>query len=257
MSEVVKVVGLTPENYRELGCPCFLNPKHPAHLTKLEWLKDRFAEGFTIKSLYAENQKRPIGFIEYVPGEFAWRAVDAPDYLFIHCIWISPNKYKEQGNGSLLVQECINDAAAQGKAGVAVVTSEGPFMASKALFLKNGFEQVAQDDHFELMAKNLKADCGLPKFKDWRTELAKYMGLNIVYSNQCPWVARSIDETVEIAKEKRLDLKVTELKTAQDAQNAPSIYATFTLIYDGKILADHYISSTRLLSVLKKELKLI
>jgi ribosomal protein S18 acetylase RimI-like enzyme len=257
MGEAVKVVSLTPQNYRELGCPCFLNPKHPGHLTKLEWLKDRFAEGFTIKSLFAQTQKRPIGFIEYVPGEFAWRAVDASGYMFIHCIWINPNKYKEHGNGSLLVEECVKDAAAQGKKGVAVVTSDGPHMASKALFVKNGFEEVARDDRFELLAKNLEDTEAPPKFRDWRSQLSKYTGLNIVYSNQCPWVARSISELSGIAKEKGLHLTVKELKTPQEAQNAPSIYATFTLIRDGKIFADHYLSNTRFLNILKKEMKLI
>lgn len=28
------------------------------------------------------------GFIEYLPGEHAWRAVHADGYLFIHCLWV-------------------------------------------------------------------------------------------------------------------------------------------------------------------------
>jgi hypothetical protein len=27
---------------------------------------------------------RPVGFIEYIPGEFTWRAVNAAGYLVIH-----------------------------------------------------------------------------------------------------------------------------------------------------------------------------
>jgi L-amino acid N-acyltransferase YncA len=256
MGEGVKIVGLTLENYAELGCPCFLNPKHEGHLQKLDWLKERFAEGFTVKHLLVEGEKRPNGFIEYVPGEFAWRAVDADAYLFVHCIWINPNKYKQKGYGSLLVQECLRDAENQKKTGVAVVTSDGPHMAAKDLFLKNEFELVAQDDRFELLAKQLRKGA-LPKFRDWKNQLSQYKGLNIVYSKQCPWVARSISELRGIAEENSLKLTVTELKTAKEAQNAPSIYATFTLIYDGKIFADHYLSSTRFRNILKKELKLL
>jgi ribosomal protein S18 acetylase RimI-like enzyme len=250
-----KIVTLTTENYTELGCPCFLNPKQEGHEIKLDWLKHRFAEGFTIKHLLLENEKKPNGFIEYTQGESAWRAVDAKDYLFIHCIWMNPNKYKQKGYGSLLLQECIKDAKQQNKAGVAVVTSDGPHMAAKNLFLKNGFELVAQDDRFELLVKPLQK-AALPTFRDWRKQLVQYKGLNIIYSNQCPWVARSIHDLTAIAEEKGLHLKVTELKTAGEAQNAPSIYATFALIYDGKIFADHYLSTTRFLNILKKELKL-
>ena len=115
MSNPTSIVTLTPKNYTEYGCRCFLNPKHEGHLKKLEWLKERFSEGLTIKHLFIEGEKKPIGFIEYVPGEYAWRAVDANSYLFIHCIWISPNKNKEKGYGSQLVGECIEDARKAGK----------------------------------------------------------------------------------------------------------------------------------------------
>ena len=256
MEKSLRIIALTPENYSSLGCPCFLNPKHESHLKKLEWLKERFPEGYTIKSLFVETEKKPVGFIEYVPGEYAWRAVHAKDYLFIHCIWINPNKYKTKGFGSLLVKEVFNDAEKQGKIGVAVITSEGSFIASKDLFLKNGFKVVDKADRFELLVKQLKEE-SLPKFTNWQKQLAQYKGLNILYSNQCPWVIRSIKELTEIAEQKGLKLKVTELKSAKEAQNAPSIYATFTLIFDGKIFADHYLSSTRFLNILKKEMKLI
>ncbi len=84
-----------------------------------------------------------MSFIEYVPGEHAWRAVDAKDYMFIHCMWTSANKYKSKGYASLLIDECINDAEKQGMSGVAVVTSEGPFMTGKDLFLE-GYSCLGQ-----------------------------------------------------------------------------------------------------------------
>jgi hypothetical protein len=175
--------------------------------------------------------------------------------MFIHCIWISPNKHKRKGYGSLLVKECIKDAKTEGKYGVAVITSEGPFMAGKALFLKNEFKSAASvKPSFELMVKTLKKG-SLPKFKDWEKQLSKYKGLNIIYANQCPWVARSIKDLGEIAKKKGLKLNVTELKNAKQAQNAPSIYATFNLVYNGKLLVDHYISNTRFLNIINKEVK--
>lgn len=249
-----KIVDVNEYNISKYPPKCFLNPKNEGYQIKLKWLKKRFLEGLKIKQLYLENDKKCNGFIEYVPGEYAWRAVDAPGYMFIHCIWISPNKYKEKGYASLLVEECLNEAEIEGKLGVTVVTSEGSFMAGRELFLKNGFTSVAYKKPYDLMVKTLK-EGALPKFRDWEKQLEKYKGLNIIYSNQCPWVARSIKELSETANEKGLNLKITELKTAKQAQNAPSIYATFNLIYDGKLLADHYISKKRFSNILKKELK--
>jgi len=252
MPDVI-IIDVDENNISQYPPKCFLNPKNEGYQIKIEWLKKRFSEDLKIKLLYLET--KCIGFIEYVPGEYAWRAVDAKGYMFIHCIWISPNKHKEKGYGSLLVKECIKDAKKEGKYGVAVVTSEGPFMAGKDLFLKNEFKSIANaKPSFELMVKILKKG-SLPKFNDWEKQLSKYEGLNIIYSNQCPWVARSIKELSETTKKKGLELKVTELKSAEQAQTAPSIYAVFNLIYNGKLLMDHYISNTRFLNIINKEIK--
>ena len=252
MPDVI-IIDVDENNISQYPPKCFLNPKNEGYQIKLEWLKKRFSEGLKIKLLYLET--KCIGFIEYVPGEYAWRAVDAKGYMFIHCIWISPNKHKEKGYGSLLVKECVKNAKKEGKYGIAVVTSEGPFMAGKDLFLKNEFKSIASaKPSFELMVKILK-EGPLPKFNDWEKQLSKYEGLNIIYSNQCPWVTRSIKELSEITKKKGLKLKVTELKNAEQAQNAPSIYAVFNLIYNGKLLIDHYISNTRFLNIINKEIK--
>ena len=59
----------------------------------------------------------------------------------------------------------------------------------------------------------------------------------------------------EIAKKEGLKFNVTELKTPKDAQNAPSLYASFNLIYDGKLLSDHYISAKRFQNIINKEIK--
>ena len=250
----MKIVSINQENISQYPPTCFLNPKNEGYQIKLNWLKKRFSEGLKIKLLYLEKENKCNGFIEYVPGEYPWRAVDAKGYMFIHCIWISPNKNKEQGYGSRLIEECIKDAKREGKSGVAVVTSEGSFMAGKDIFLKNGFKSVASaKPSFELMVKAIKKG-PLPKFKDWEKQLSKYKGLNVIYSNQCPWVSRSIKELSVTAKEKGLQLKVTELKTAKQAQSAPSIYGVFNLIYNGKLLADHYISKRRFQNILEKEL---
>jgi ribosomal protein S18 acetylase RimI-like enzyme len=248
------VIDVNEENISQYPPTCFLNPKNVGYQIKLKWLKARFSEGMKIKLLYFENDKKCHGFIEYVPGEYSWRAVEAKDYLFIHCIWVSPNKFKNKGYGSLLVAECIKDAEKQGKAGVAVIASEGPFMAKKDLFLKNGFREVQASGVFTLLVKQLRKAAD-PKFKDFDNQLRSYEGLKLVYSNQCPWVARFMSELGETIEGKGLKIDVVELKTAEQAQAAPSIYAVFNLVNDGKLLVDHYISNTRFLNILNKELK--
>ena len=110
------------------------------------------------------------------------------------------------------------------------------FMANSSLFLKNGFREIANDGTGnKLLVYSLKEEL-FPSINDWKKQLANYHGLHIVYSKQCPWVARMVEEIRESELAKKLGMQITELKTPADAQNAPSLYSVFNLINNGKLL---------------------
>ncbi len=250
----MEIVTINAGNLEEHpGVICFINKKNPYYRIKKDWIHRCFSEQLKIKLLYTGIPKKLAGFIEYIPGEYAWRAVSARGYLFIHCIWIYPNKNKNQGLGSKLIEECIKDAKDGNYKGVALVTSKGAFMAESRLFLKNGFKNIPiEEKGNELLALSFNGS-ELPKVNDWQSKLETYKGLHIVYTKQCPWVARFVEEIKVTSLASKLDLQITELETAEEAQNAPSLYASFNLIYNGKLLADRYISMTRFNNILKKE----
>jgi len=57
----------------------------------------------------------------------------------------------------------------------------------------------------------------------------------------------------EIAEKKyHIKPNVVDLKSPADAQDAPTPYAVFAVIYDGQLLADHQISRTRFRNIMKK-----
>ena len=254
MSDPPTLITVTPDTLPDYpGLSCFMNPGQEGAKIRMDWIRERFSEGLTIRLLVVPDSRKTVGYIEYIPGEHAWRAVDARDYLFIHCIWVSPTTMRGAGNGSRLVQACIDDARQGGNRGVAVITSEGPFMAGKDIFLNNGFSIVAEEKpSYSLMVHPLRSG-PLPKFRDWRSQLKQYQGLHLVYANQCPWVARSVKEIRTTASELGLGIQVTELKTAEEVHRAPSVYGIFSLVFNGKLLADHYISITRFRNILRKE----
>lgn len=231
---------------------CFINPKHELYHKKIEWLEEQFENGLRIKLLYLEGEKRPIGFIEYVPGEYCWRSVNAKGYMFIHCLWTNGKKYQHQGLGTLLIEEVEKDA--KGMLGVAVVASDKSFMANKEIFMKNGYSIISESGTEQLIAKRFH-EGSLPSLNDWESEMKQYHGLTMVYSKQCPWVARFIEEVRPMLEEKHLEPKIVELTNAAEAQKAPSLYGVFNLIHNGKLLADRYISTTRFLNIVKKEIK--
>ncbi len=228
---------------------CFINPKHEHYHKKVDWYKREFKKGLKIKLLYIEGEKKPVGYVEFVPGEHCWRAVSAENYMFIHCLWTTGKKYQHQGLGSLLLQDVEREA--KDMSGVVAVTSDKAFMANKEIFLKNGYRILAESGNDQLMLKQFR-EGPLPSINDWQSELGKYSNLTMIYSNQCPWVARFIEEVKPILEEKKLNPTIIEIKNAREAQNAPSIYSVFNLIYKGKLLADRYISTTRFKNIMKK-----
>jgi len=231
----MEIVTITKDNYKDIKPVCFMKTDNPGYKEKEKWLEGRFKEGMKIKLLREGDKTR--GYIEYTPGEYAWRSVSAKGYNFIQCIWIYPNSVKNKKNGYKLIQEVMDE----GKP-VAVMTSDDSFMADKSIFLKNGFKIVEEKGKQQLLVNKIikGKEC---KFTD--SDPSKYKELTIIYSKQCPWVNRFIAE---------LDypVKLVELKTAKQAQKAPSVYSVMTLIKDGKVLADHYISKTRFKNILKK-----
>ena len=232
---------------------CFINPKHEFYPKKIEWLQDQFENGLRIKLLYLEEEKRPIGFIEYVPGEYCWRSVNAKGYMFIHCLWTNGKKYQHRGFGTLIIKEVEKDA--KGMLGVCLVVSDKSFMANKEIFIKNGYSIVSESGKDQLIAKQFKKG-PLPSINDWENKLKQYKGLTFIYSKQCPWVARFIEEVKPVLKEKHLNPRIIHLNNAAEAQRAPSLYSVFNLIHDGTLLTDRYISTTRFLNIIKKEIKL-
>ena len=249
---VVKFIRVTPENISEEGLFCIRNPKYPGFKLKAEWLRKRVSEGLKLMLLKIDNET--AGFIEYTPGEFAWRPVSAKGYMFIHCLWVYPKKNLNKGYASLLINHCVEESKKAGFKGVCVTTSEGSWMAGKELFLKNNFTLVDSKGRFDLLSVKFK-ETDDPCFIDWESKANKYKGLNLIFANQCPLFIKSVEEMTATAIEYKLQLKITELKTAKDAQNSPSGFGVYGMVYNGKLLADHYISNTRFRNILEKELK--
>jgi hypothetical protein len=231
---------------------CFINSKSEFYPPKAEWLKAQFKNGLEIKMLYVEGVKRAIGFIEYIPGDYCWRRVSAKGYLFIHCLWTNGKKFQHQGLGKALLNEAEN--CAKGMSGIAVMTSDKAFMADRSFFEANGYECVSESGKEQLLAKKLKPGT-LPSFNEPEKPLGSYKGLTMVYSKQCPWVPRFLEEVKPVLEESNLKAKIVELKTPAEAQRAPSLYGTFSLIYNGKILADRYISTSRFKNIVKKDMQ--
>jgi hypothetical protein len=156
----------------------------------------------------------------------------------------------------MMVEACVEDAKRAGMSGVAAIARDGPWLAGPALYLANGFTVVDQaPPDYQLLVRKLVPSAANPAFKgDWERKLKRYgQGLTIIRSNQCPHIAKFAGEIARSAEtEYGLKPKIVELKSARQAQNAPTPYAVFSVIYNGRLLADHQVSRSRFRNLMRK-----
>ncbi|MFZ2330679.1 MAG: YoaP domain-containing protein [Atribacterota bacterium] len=257
--EDVKIIDLTPENIADYGVCGYKDvQKHIELRKKIEWFKEYYPRGLRIKIIFSQKGGYQ-GMLEYIPGEYAHRPVDANGYMFIHCVFVGfKNEFKGKGFASLLIDECIKEAKKNKLSGVAVVTRKGSFMVGSDIFLKKGFQIIdsAKPD-FDLLVLKFDKNAKDPKFKaDMSETLKRYSeGLTIIRSAQCPYTEKNVNAILETAKQLNLKVNLLDLKDATEAQKVPCPFGSFCLIYNGKVISYHPISNTRFLNIMKKEMK--
>jgi GNAT superfamily N-acetyltransferase len=202
MKSKYEIKTVDASNVDETGFFCYMSKrKEPGYKQKRDWLEARFAEGMKIKIIH-EIGGRDTAFIEYIPGEYAWRAVHAPGYMVIHCLWVV-GKGKGKGYGSHLIKECLDDARAQNMRGVAMLTSNRNWLASKDIFSCNGFTEVdSAPPSFQLMVARFGSgpEASLPK--DWDVRARAFgRGLTVIRTAQCPYIENGSNAILRIATE--------------------------------------------------------
>ena len=248
-----QIIDLTPDTIADYGVCGYKDiEKHLELRRKIAWFKDYYPKGLRIKVLVSKSGGYQ-GMLEYIPGEYAHRPVDAAGYMFIHCIFVGfKGEFKGKGHASAMLDVVIAEAKAQGMKGVAVVTRKGSFMAKKDIFIKKGFHvvELAKPD-FELLALKFKEDAENPKFKV--APITGYeKGLTIIRSPQCPYSVKNVDAIMQTAKDMGMTPKLLDFTDAESAQKSPCAFGTFCIIQDGKILSHHPISNTRFENIIKK-----
>lgn len=241
MDDVVKILDIDAGNVEKYGFFCLKSrPKSDGYRRKLSWLQKRFDEGMKIKLLF--EGKRMVGFIEYIPAEFAWRVVNAPEYLVIHCLWVV-GKSKGKGYGTQLVNECLEDARQLGRGGVAMVTSSGTWLADRRVLIKSGFQVVDRTRAgFDLLARRFDA-APVPAFPtDWERRLERLgAGLTMLTTDQCPYLETVEAQAVLAAEQRGLGLTAIRLQDAKEVQEkSVSPYGIYNLVYNSRLITHHW-----------------
>lgn len=256
--EDIEIIEFTPESIANYGACGYKDvDKHIELRKKVAWYAEYYPKGLRIKAIITKTGVYQ-GMLEYIPGKYAHRPVNADGYMFIQCLFAGFRKeFKEKGYASQLLHTCIKDAEAQNMFGVAVVTRKGSFMADNRIFLKSGFQicEKAKPD-FELLVLKFDENYNSPSFsKDINKIPEKYKnGLTIMRSVQCPYTEKNINAIIETAKKMNINTRLVELTNTEDIQKSPCAFGSFCIIYNGKIVSHHPISNTRFENIMKQEL---
>lgn len=247
-----EIIDTNPGNVGRCSFCGYKNTNNLGHRRKTDWLKERYAEGLRFKVLRSRTFG-DIGMIEYALGNQAWRPVEAEGYLVIHCLMVN-GTHKGKGLGTLLLDSCLRDARKSKCRGVAVVTSSDSFMAKRDLFIKAGFVSVDSSPPYELLVKKLKRAAPDPRFVVQRERLLKRhkTGLTILAADQCPMVPKCVADIAEMSRALGLEPEVIRVTSAKASRQLPTPYGMFSILYNGRLIADRPVSATRFSIIMSK-----
>jgi N-acetylglutamate synthase-like GNAT family acetyltransferase len=247
MAPNVSIVTVDETNLDRLGFFCYKSKrKSGGYLRKHAWVRDRLDEGLRLHILYEDDVSK--GFVEAIPGRYAWRAVNAPDYLFVHCLWVV-GKAKGKGYGSRLLDKCIREASDGGFKGVAVLAREGTWLTKPPFFLNAGFEIAAEaEPGFSLLAHSFDRKHTLALPADWtaRREVLG-QGLTVVYTDQCPYIDRMKQAVFTVGRDLGIPVREVQHTNCRQVQDqSPSPYGVYNIVLNGELVATHPIGTKSL-----------
>ncbi len=239
MMDLTEFITLTAENIEKEHICCAFSDKKCAesYALKKDWLRNEFKNGYVFRRLNA----RAKVFIEYGPAEKAWVPVQGPGYLIINCMWVS-GQYKGKGYAKALLESALDEAHAEKKEGLTTVVGSKklPFMGDLKWFQRQGFEVCQKlPNGFYLLVRKIRPEAPDPTFKEsvLRGECLDKEGLVVYYSNRCPYAEFHAKVSLpETAAKRGLPVKLIKLETREQAQNAPTPAAIFSLFYQGKFI---------------------
>ncbi|WP_236841107.1 YoaP domain-containing protein [Brevibacillus formosus] len=85
----------------------------------------------------------------------------------------------------------------------------------------------------------------MPSFHKTGTTPPKEKGVTIYYTAQCPFAVGILEELRKVAEAKSVPFHAYKLTTREAAQNAPVIWTTYGLFYQGEFITHEIMSANK------------
>lgn len=240
-------IELTEENLSDEHLCCIIRARkpHPGVEAKRRWLCERLKEGHVFRKLNAKG----CCFIEYAPLETAWVPILGDNYMYIYCLWVS-GEYKGKGYGKALMEDCLADARAKGKAGVCMLGADKQkaWLSDQAFAKRFGFRTVdATDDGYELLA--LSFDGTVPRFaQNVKKHRIENQELTVYFDAQCPFIYQTVEKLKEYCEAD--NVPALQVDTLQRAKDLPCAFNNWAVFYKGKFVTVNLLDITHVKKLL-------
>lgn len=245
----MQYIKLTPENLdKEHICCAISNNKDIQVASKKAWLAERLKDGL----VFLKSTERGKCFIEYIPAENAWCPIEADGCMHINCFWVS-GSFKGHGYANDLLNACIDDAKAQGKQGITVISSpkKMPFLSDPKHLAYKGFKVADKaEPNFTLMYLPFNENATIPKFKECaiKPHIDK-QGFVVFYTHSCPFTAKYVPIVEQTAKDNGIPFESVLIDSKEKARNAPCAWTNYAVFFNGKYVSNEILNEKKFLEL--------
>ena len=246
----MEYIRVTEDNIESEHICCAISNNNDIQVaSKKAWLAGRFEDGL----VFLKSIERGKCFIEYIPAEKAWNPIDAEDYMYIDCLWVS-GSLKGHGYSNDLLEECIRDSKEKGKKGLCILSSakKRPFLADPKYLTHKGFSVCDEADNgIQLWYLPFEETVVKPVFrkcaKHPHTDIPGYA---LYYTDQCPFNAKYVPIVEKTAADHGVPFTAVHITDREEARNAPTPITTYALFCEGEYITNEQMNEARFLKLL-------
>ena len=239
-------IRITEENIDREHICCAMSNRQSDR--KKEWLKARFREGL----VFYRSEERGKCFIEYIPAENAWVPINADNYMYIDCLWVS-GSFKGHGYSTDLLDACTEDSKEKGKLGLCILAAakKKPFLADPKFLKYKGFAVCDEADNgIQLWYLPFDADADKPQFRECaKHPYVEENGYVLYYTSQCPFNAKYVPILEQTAKENDILFHAIHIESREDARNAPTPITNYALFHNGDYITNEQLNDKKFLKL--------
>ncbi len=158
-----------------------------ANAKRERWLDEMFRKG--LRGWIAYQDRKPVGYVEYLPIEAAPYPVVGTKANFLTCLWVLP-EHKHLGVGGSLLAACLGDSPQ----GVATIGYAGDHMPVD-FFEHFGFHAVDQCNGATLLVYGPE-QVQLQRAFYRAHETSNRLAVDVMFNPECPWSTYTAERVI-------------------------------------------------------------